>query len=147
MAAGSPINLTIANVMVPGGQLLFQQTVPFTQGMTVRNVMEQAFLMSQSAATPDPFEYTVTYYGQSQSGFGFLGYEVESLCHLPNNAQNFWELFVNGVASQTGEDTTYPPAGSNVNWSYTAITAHPAKAKTRVHEVHSRRMERHSKRA
>jgi hypothetical protein len=106
--------------------------------------MEQAFLISQSGSTPDPFEYTVTYYGQSQSGFGFLGYEVDSLCHLANNAQSYWELYINNVPSQSGEDSTFPPAGATISWVYTAINP-AATAQSPRHEAHRRRLERRQK--
>jgi hypothetical protein len=102
---------------------LFEYSVPFTLEVSARQLLENAFVLGQTASSPDPFLFTLEYYGYSQSTQypGYLGYEVESIAGLSNDAQNYWELLVNGVPSSSGADTTYPNPGSTVTWQYAAI--------------------------
>jgi len=115
--------------------------------------MEAAFVLNQptgaaGATNPDPFLYTVEFYGYSESAQfpGYLGYEIESIglkkdAMKPSNDQYYWELSVNTVPSTAGPDTNFPGPGSTVQWTYTAITpATPLAARTQV--VHARRASR-----
>lgn len=104
---------------------LFEYVVPFSMEISARQVLENAFVIGQSATKSDPFLYTLEYYGYSESASypGYLGYEIESIAGLSNNAEYYWELLINGVASSSGADTTYPNPGATVIWQYAAIPA------------------------
>lgn len=138
--ASQPISLAIVDNT---GGLLFSETVPYT-GTNVQAILEDAFKQAQSPTTPDPFEFTVSYYGNSQNPQfpGYLGYEIESLCHLPSNAQFYWALLINGTPSPTGADTTFPNPGSTVAWIYTPASAQASSTHGRAQEVHKHRLTR-----
>jgi hypothetical protein len=121
------------------GHSLFEYAVPFSLEVSARQLLEQAFVLGQSA-TPDPFLFTLEYYGYSESPQypGYLGYEVESIAGLSNSAQYYWELLVNGVSSSSGADTTYPNPGAIVTWQYAAIPASPSEQSRRATRVQKR---------
>jgi|SRR5271166_908769 len=104
---------------------LFEYSVPFSLGITARQVLEHAFVLGQTPGNVDPFVYTLEYFGYSESTQfpGYLGYEIESIAGLANSKQLFWDLLVDGVSSSSGADTTYPNPGSTVLWQYSAIPA------------------------
>ena len=52
MADYAPFTLRIVDDQ---GKELFSQSVPFEAELDVRGVMERAFILSQTAAAPDPF--------------------------------------------------------------------------------------------
>src|SRR5580693_5908353 len=137
----SPIALSVVDEK---GAVLFQFSVPFGFGMTARQVLEQAFVLGQTAAKPDPFVYTLQFFGYSESAQfpGYLGYEIESIGGLMNNSQFFWDLLIDGVSSSSGADTTFPNPGGTITWQYTAIPAPPAVIATRSDVLHSRRAAR-----
>lgn len=86
--------------------------------MSAKQLLERAFVLAQSAEKADPFLYTIEYFGYSQSAQfpGYLGYEIESVAGLPNNAQFFWDLMLDGVSSTSGADTTVPNPDGTVVW-------------------------------
>jgi len=116
----APITLQVVD---ENSNELFSQSVPFEPEMDVKQVMERAFVLSQSESTPDPLVFTLQYYGYSRTSQfrGYLGYEVESICKRTNNQEYYWELLVNGVPSQEGADLEQPNSGANVIWRYTKI--------------------------
>lgn len=131
------------------GQKLIDASVPFSLGMDVQQVMEAAFVVAQKTATPDPFLYTVEFYGYSEvAAFpGYLGYEIESIGTKatglkPSNSQFYWKLSLNGIDSNTGADTTFPGPGSIVLWIYTPIPQSPAQLPPRTKVVQDRRAAR-----
>jgi hypothetical protein len=105
------------------GSHLFEHSVPFTFEINARQVMEQAFVLTQTPGKPDPLLFTVEYFGYSESAQfpGYLGYAIISIANLASNNQFFWDLMINNVSSQTGADTTFPAPGSTVTWRYTPI--------------------------
>jgi len=129
------------------GSELFHYTVPLHLGMNVQQIMESAFVLNQCPLpNPDPFVFTVRYYGYSEDPQypGYLGYEIEAIGKskallLPTNDQFYWELLINGVASTNGADTTHPGPGSTVLWQYVAEPASPAALNARARTIHSRR--------
>ncbi len=141
MADYAPFTLRIVDDQ---GKELFSQSVPFEAELDVRGVMERAFVLSQTAAAPDPFFYDLQYFGYSESAQfpGYLGYEVESICGKANNQQFFWALSINGTLSQEGADSMQPGPGSTVLWTYTPIPASPQQLPARTREVHARRARR-----
>ena len=145
----NPITLQIIDEK---GNKLVNASVPFSIGINVQQIMDLAFVAAQSAQLPDPFLYTVEYYGYSQNPQFpvYLGYEIESIGlnstgMKPTNAQFYWSLTVNGQASQTGADSTYPPPGSTVVWTYTPISPAAPNLPLRTKEIHSRRAARFPK--
>jgi hypothetical protein len=147
MANYAPITLQIVDEN--GRKLIPDLSLPFSIGINVKQTMECAFVLSQTAAAPDPFLYTVEYYGYSEIALfpGYLGYEIESIGTKsiglkPTNNQFYWKLAVNGMASLTGADTTFPGPGSTVLWTYTRIPADSADLPPRTNVVQSRRASR-----
>ena len=115
MSSYAPIILRIVD---ENGKELFSQSVPFEWEIDVKQLMERAFILAQSAATPDPFLYTLEYYGYSEVAKfpGYLGYEIESICGKSNTQKFYWELLIDGVPSQEGADSMQPQPGSTVVW-------------------------------
>lgn len=146
MASYAPITLQIVD---ENGNQLFSDTVPYEWEMDVRQVMERAFILSQSAATPDPFIYTLQYFGYSEAPQfpGYLGYEIESIASKANTPQFFWQLFINGAPSQQGADTEQPGPGSTVLWQYTQISKDARELSARSRVVRDRRFTRQPSRA
>ena len=126
------------------GQELFKQLVPFEWELDVEQIMERAFVLAQTPATPDPLLYTVEYFGYSEAAQfpGYLGYEIESICGKPNSLQFYWALFINGVLSPEGADSMQPGPGSTVLWQYTPIPTSPQGLAARTVAIHSRRAAR-----
>ena len=121
---------------------LIDLSVPFRLEIDVKEVMEAAFVLNQTAAAPDPFLYVVEYYGYSENPQfpGYLGYEIESICGKANNSQFYWSLSTNGVVSLTGADTAYPGPGSTVLWEYTPVKPEALTPRGKV--IQSRRASR-----
>jgi hypothetical protein len=141
MSNYAPITLQVLDEQ---GKELVKQSVPFESALDVREVMERAFVLSQTTATPDPFTYDLQYYGYSETAQypGYLGYEIESICGKPNNQQFYWALMINGVLSAEGADSMQPGPGSTVLWQYTPIPTSPQQLAGRTRIVHQRRAER-----
>jgi len=132
------------------GNTIFSYAVPFTLGVSVKQIMENAFVLNQMPPPDaDPFLYTLEYYGYSEDPQfpGYLGYEIEGIGNtatgiLPNNNQYYWELLINKQSSKTGAETTYPGPGSAVLWQYVAIPPNPQNLNARTRIIHSRRAAR-----
>jgi hypothetical protein len=141
MSNYAPITLQIVD---ENGQSLINLAVPFCFEIDVKQIMECAFVITQTSTAPDPFLYTLEYYGYSEAPQfpGYLGYEIESICGRPTNKQFYWSLAVNGVLTSTGADTTLPGPGSTVLWKYTPIPANPDELAARTRVVQSRRASR-----
>ena len=125
---------------------LFSYSVPFEFEINVQQLLERAFVLEQTTSNPDPFVYTVEYFGYSEfEGFpGYLGYEIERIQDLSSNDDFFWQLQVNGAVSSTGADTTFPNPGATVTWQYTSTSAPGLHARTKA--IHARRARRQRKR-
>lgn len=139
----NPVSLRIVD---NHGTELVNSAVPFEPNMSARQVLERAFILAQTPANPDPFVFTLQYYGYSEAAPfpGYLGYEIESFGtkqtgNLPNNAQFYWDLIVDGVSSSSGADTSYPNPGGTVLWQYTPVPAAPAAPSKRLTLVQRRR--------
>jgi hypothetical protein len=141
MLSFSPITLRVID---SNNNQLFEYVVPFRIGINARQVLEEAFALAQTSAAPDPFVFTIEYFGYSESTAfpGYLGYEIESIGGLANSGQFYWDLLVNGVPSTSGADTTYPNPGAVVLWQYTPIPAAPSALGNRAAVIQSRRTAR-----
>jgi hypothetical protein len=143
MADFDPIKLEIID---ENAKHLLDSAVPFRFGITARKVLESAFLLAQTPTLPDPIVFTLGFFGYSEAAAcpGYLGYEIETLCNRPSNAQFYWELSLNGVASMVGSDSACPSPGGTVTWRYKAVPVAPKAAKTQAAVMHSRRAGRRS---
>jgi hypothetical protein len=141
MSDFSPI--TVSAVDNQNNQL-FAYTVPFRFEMTAREALESAFMLAQTSAQPDPFVFTLEYFGYSESQQfpGYLGYEIESIGQFANTAAFYWDLLIDGVSSSHGADTTFPGPGSTVTWQYTAVPSPSSAVSQRASTVQSRRAQR-----
>ncbi len=140
MADYAPITLRIVDEQ---GTERFAQSVPFELELDVREVMERAFVLSQTPQMRDPLVYDLQYFGYSEDPQfpGYLGYEVESIFGKPNNAEFFWELKIDDVPAQEGADSTQPHPGATVLWVYTpAAQAHQLSRRAKL--IHERRLQR-----
>jgi hypothetical protein len=132
MSGFAPIKLIVIdgrnNQKIP----LFEHSVPFTFELNARQVMEQAFVLTQTTGKPDPLLFTVEYFGYSEFAQfpGYLGYEIVSIANLANSAQFFWDLKLDGVSVSSGADTTFPAPGATVTWEYTPVPTSPNTAVT-----------------
>jgi hypothetical protein len=132
------------------GNSIFSYSVPFTMGISVKQVMESAFVLNQlPPPDADPFLYTAEYYGYSEDPQfpGYLGYEIEGIGNkkigiLPSNNASYWKLSINNQDSKTGAETAYPGPGSTVVWRYVAIPSNPQDLTARTRIIHSRRAAR-----
>jgi hypothetical protein len=133
---------------------LFSYVVPYTWRVDVQTLMEQAFVSAQTQTNPDPFLYTLEYYGYSQSPQypGYLGYEVESIQQYVNGTYPYvWMLYVAENAqgpfevSNNGMDTTFPNPGAIVRWQYGPSNMREALVvPPRQQAIHERRIARAS---
>jgi hypothetical protein len=141
MSGYPPFTLRIVD---DNGNECYRASVPFEWELDVKQIMERAFALAQTTSTPDPFVYTMEYYGYSQVAQfpGYLGYEIESICGLSNNQQSYWALLINDVLSMEGADSMQPPPGSTVLWQFSPVPADPQKLAARTRMVHSRRAAR-----
>lgn len=134
------------------GNVLFEYGVPFAVGRTVKQFMEEAFVLNQEAQpNADPFLYILEYYGYSEAPQfpGYLGYEVEgiglkSTGILPSNDQYYWELKINDQPANAGADSLCPGPDSIVVWEYKDISASATRVPARTELIRARRLARHS---
>jgi hypothetical protein len=126
---------------------LFEYDAPFRFEITARKALEYAFAVAQQTASesdPDPFVFTLEYYGYSKSRKfpGYLGYEVESIGNFANGGGSYWDLLLDDVPSSHGADTTFPGPGSTVKWVYTSAAAPSAATSRRANIIQSHRAQR-----
>jgi len=107
-------SLTIDNVLPAA-------TVNLQAELTVRELIEAAFVQLQTAAQPDPFVFTIDYYGFDyfQGDTSYLGYFIVSIGikggqTYASNANSYWELLVNNTPSDVGMDSRLVKANDQV---------------------------------
>jgi hypothetical protein len=126
------------------GKVIFTKDVPFEFEMNVIQLMERAFVLAQTVKTPDPFQYTLQYYGYSKTpGFpGYLGYEIEQVNGLPPvDAQSdyYWALWIDNQLCLEGAGTIRPDFGSTVSLRYTKIKGGAANLPARTSAILARK--------
>jgi hypothetical protein len=129
--------------------VLDTQTVNLQSQINARELIEETFVQFQSTQVPDPFLYTIDYYGYSQEGYGYLGYEIESIGSYVNGANdNYWVLYVNGSAASVGIDSYWVRPNDQVELLYQNFGAVANQdATTRLQHVQTRRTSRAAQRA
>jgi Domain of unknown function (DUF4430) len=129
--------------------VLDETTVNLQSQINARQLLEETFVQLQTADAPDPFLYDIEYYGYSQGGFGYLGYEIEAIAGYENGVNdNFWVLYVNGVAASVGIDSYMVQPKDRLTLLYqnfSAVAKTPAGE--RLQHVHERRTSRSALRA
>jgi hypothetical protein len=97
----------------------------------VRELIEAAFVQLQSPAAPDPFIFTIDYFGYDyfQSNTGYLGYFIVSIGlkggqTYASSAASYWDLLVNNTPSALGMDSRLVAAGDQVRleWVHASAT-------------------------
>lgn len=113
--------------------------------MTAREFIEATFVQLQADATPDPFTLTIAYYGYDhyQGVTSYLGYFIVSIAQGNNKyvsgANNYWELEINGQASQDGMDSVLVEPNSQVHLKWYDTAQADQKATARLQRIHARR--------
>lgn len=125
--------LTIDNV-------LSAQTISLQAELNVRELIEAAFVQLQSPQTPDPFNFTIEYYGYDyyQGNTSYLGYFIESINQYVTNPNNFWDLYVNGSTSSVGMDSYLVQANDQIELKWVTSGA-PEGIGARIQRVKARR--------
>lgn len=113
--------LSIDNVLSP-------QTVSLQAELTARQLIEAVFVQFQTDASPDPFKFTIDYFGYDhyQGVTTYLGYFIVSINDLVSDANNYWDLVVNSKPASLGMDSYLVQPGDRVELKW--ITA-PAASK------------------
>jgi Domain of unknown function (DUF4430) len=100
----------VVTMEVAGGPTM---TVPWTDGMTVRDVLEAAYERQEA-----PFTYGLQYYGPDHGYLVMMineNYDSFDIGYAPDL---YWSLRINGLPADKGIDDTRPAAGDIVTFSY-----------------------------
>lgn len=116
------------------GRPIFKFTVPAGLRLNVTSILEHAFVVNQTHATPVPFRFRLEYlgFGKVATFGGHLGYELESIGELKSGPTAYWSMSINGKASDHGLDATYPMAGDTVTFQYVATAGTARNAREEV---------------
>ena len=98
-------SLTIDNILAT-------TTISLYTELTVRELVEAAFVQLQTSSAHDPFIFTIDYFGFDyfQGDASYFGYFIVSIgkkggqTYASSNT-SYWELLVNDVASDLGMDS------------------------------------------
>jgi hypothetical protein len=109
--------------------------------MNVRELVEATFVQLQSDALHDPFNFTIDYYGFDFFGgvSSYLGYFVVSIGKYASDANNFWDLYVNGKPAGVGIDSYAVQAGDNVELKWMPTAKMNKEMAARMERVRARR--------
>jgi len=118
--------------------------VPYLGPINAHSLLDQGFVQLQTSTNADPFLYTVEYFGYSQSGFGYLGYELESINSEKNGTNDYyWSLAINGAAASVGMDSVWLNPGDVASWTYVSYASVKTSAmRDRITELNRRRGQR-----
>jgi hypothetical protein len=123
--------VVVIEALESSGKTIFKHTVPAGLRLSVRSLLEHAFVESQTSASPEPFRFSLEYFGFSKTAafHGYLGYELESIGELRSEPAAYWSFSLNGRPSDRGIDSTYPGPGDRVTFQYvtTAGTGRTAR--------------------
>jgi hypothetical protein len=125
-------------------QSLFVYSCPSSLRLNVQSILDQAFAGLQSAAKPDPFRFSISYFGYSKDPAypGYLGYEIESINDCVTSANAYWSLSLNDQASDHGIDTTFPGPADKVMLRFVTVGAAASGRNIREKSIIARRLER-----
>jgi hypothetical protein len=122
--------------------ILNQTAVNLQTEMTAREFFEAAFVQLQTDQNPDPFKFTIDYFGYDhyQGVTSYLGYFIVSIDQYVTSANNYWDLYVNGNPSQVGMDSYLVRPNDQVELKW--ITVGPEAQGVAAQRVHTRRQNR-----
>jgi hypothetical protein len=112
--------------------------------MTARELIEAAFVQLQTDQNPDPFKFTIDYFGYDhyQGITSYLGYFIVSINQYVTGANNYWDLYVNGNPSQVGMDSYLVQPNDQVALKWIAVGPGAQGVAAHVQRVHTRRQSR-----
>jgi hypothetical protein len=128
------VTLAIDNVLTP-------QTISLQAELTARELVEAAFVQLQTDKNPDPFKFTIDYFGYDhfQGVTSYLGYFIVSIDSYVTNANNYWDLYVNGTASLVGMDSYLVQPNDKIELKWITIAANAPSVAHQVQRVQARR--------
>ena len=107
--------------------ILAAQTIALQAEVTARELIEATFVQLQTDDNTDPFKFTIDYFGYDhyQGVTSYLGYFIVSINQYVSDANNYWDVFVNGQPSVVGMDSYLVQPGDQVElkWITTPVTA------------------------
>jgi hypothetical protein len=121
--------------------ILATQAVNLQTEMNVRELMEATFVLLQTAQNPDPFKFTLEYYGYDyfQGVTNYLGYFIVSIGTYASTANGYWDLYVNGQASTVGIDTYLVQPNDKIELKWITTPPTPTTMAARMHQAKARR--------
>ncbi len=126
--------LAIDNILTP-------QTISLQAEVTARELVEAAFIQLQTDQNPDPFKFTIDYFGYDhyQGVTSYLGYFIVSINQFVIDTNNYWDLYVNGKPSQVGMDSYLVQPNDQIELKWITVSRNMVGVATRVQRVHARR--------
>ncbi len=126
--------LAIDNILTP-------QTMPLQSELSARELVEGTFVQLQTDQTPDPFKFTIDYFGYDhyQGVTSYLGYFVVSINNFVSGPDAYWDLYVNGKPSQVGMDSYLVQPNDKIELKWISIPTGPQGVGARVQRVQARR--------
>ncbi|MES2690008.1 MAG: DUF4430 domain-containing protein [Bacteroidota bacterium] len=106
-----PSNVTLS---ISDGTLI--NNVPYTQGMTARNVLEAAYDMSVNPPTMPQITFWIDYYGYANQAY--LGYIASMINGTTAMGNRYWFLYINNTLVNTGIDESVVNSGDQVMFKY-----------------------------
>jgi hypothetical protein len=124
--------------------ILNSQTIALQSELTVRELVERMFVQLQTDQTPDPFKFTVDYFGYDhyQGVTSYLGYFIVSINQFVSGPTAYWDLYVNGKPSQVGMDSYLVQPNDNVELKWISVPTSTTGVGARIQHVQSRRVTR-----
>lgn len=129
--------LAIDNILKP-------QTIALQSEITARELVERTFVQLQTDQTPDPFKFTIDYFGYDhyQGVTSYLGYFIVSVDKYVSGPAAYWDLYVNGKASQVGMDSYLVQPNDDIELKWISIPTDSQGVGGRVQRVQARRSSR-----
>jgi hypothetical protein len=122
--------------------ILTSQTIALQCELTARELVERTFVQLQTDQTPDPFKFTVDYFGYDhyQGVTSYLGYFIVSIDKFVSGPAAYWDLYVNGTPSQVGMDSYLVQPNDNVELKWISVPTTTQGVGARVQRAQSRRL-------
>jgi hypothetical protein len=129
--------LAIDNILTP-------QTVNLQAEVTARELVEATFVQLQTNHNPDPFKFTIDYFGYDhyQGVTSYLGYFIVSINQFVTGASNYWDLYVNGSPSQVGIDSYLVQPNDKIELKWLSVPPNAQGVAAQVQRVQARRVTR-----
>ena len=124
--------------------ILPAQTVNLQAELTARELVEATFVQLQTNQHPDPFNFTIGYFGYDhyQGVTSYLGYFIVSINQFVTGANNYWDLYINGNPSQIGMDSYLVQPNDQVELKWITVPPSAQGVAAQVQRVQARRATR-----